>query len=311
LNFIFLLFLLDPLTHKNSLERKLMQQHLNQPPNPYAANPTLPSDAANDQAKPRKQLPPEGSTIMVEEKRRETFIPAPDGSPTKKKAANGADQSFLSPPETITIIKSTMTTDGNNVEVKSGLDNNHNANNEATRTTENTLSPEESVKATKEETNKEVTERVASRRPSGDDKTTSKKSGNKKGKESSKKTDDSSNNGSRRPTIDSENALTKQIPSASKTRPNTQSNNNNTNSSKKAAASLNVSEMDDEASVTSLERSHRSLDDSYPSDRNELVKLLKAKEQILKEKEKNFDEELKKRVKEYIRSHGIGFGANS
>ena len=65
--------------------------------------------------------------------------------------------------------------------------------------------------------------------------------------------------------------------------------------------------LDDEGSVSSVVSTAR--EDGFPRDRKTLIRLLEEKDRKLKDQEKNFDTELKKRVKEYLKNHGIGFGA--
>lgn len=81
---------------------------------------------------------------------------------------------------------------------------------------------------------------------------------------------------------------------------------------KKESSGNNYTILDDEASLDSYSSygAGGGKDDGYPKDRKALVKMIEDKENQLKDQKKNFDVELKKKVKEYLRSHGIGFGAN-
>lgn len=69
-------------------------------------------------------------------------------------------------------------------------------------------------------------------------------------------------------------------------------------------------DLDDEGSLASSTSVRSEIADGYPLERSQLVKLLKEKDQQILDKDKNMETELKKRVKDYIKSHGIGFGAN-
>jgi hypothetical protein len=71
--------------------------------------------------------------------------------------------------------------------------------------------------------------------------------------------------------------------------------------------------MDDDASLNSFSsyENNSVISDHYPRARNDLIHLLQEKEQLLAKQERELETELKKRVKEYIRTHGIGFGNSS
>jgi hypothetical protein len=71
--------------------------------------------------------------------------------------------------------------------------------------------------------------------------------------------------------------------------------------------------MDDEASMNSFSsyENNSTISDGYPTARNDLINLLQEKEHLLAKQERELETELKKRVKEYIRNHGIGFGNSS
>ena len=255
----------------------------------------------------------------MEEHRRETFIPAPDPiSATKKKNNNPGEKIFLNAPEPLPEIKPNNSDanppHSNNLSSNASLSS---LNNDMTMdnlpTEKSLLSVDNSIAMNGDESPMPEV-KSGSRRPSLD-----KKIKSDDGKSKRRKSKGSEGH---HPKADSNSdAANKSAPQEAPSKPSSRrptfdstmvpAKVNAPARDKRAMTQVPVKkglQMDDEASVGSA-TSLKAITDSYPVERSELVRLLKEKEKIIADKEKNFDDEIKKGVKEYLRTHGIGFGA--